>query len=386
MIITRRVADFGQIKLGINKYRNTNILVATDHLHSCRLMFRILLILLFFSPLSASPLVAAPANGEQLYRTNCSACHGIDGRGGAGVPLSLPSFLDSVSDDYIARTIALGRPGRIMPAFRSLDKKEITAIVKFMRQWSSGSSQSFNDASIKGDPVNGRQVFAKQCAVCHGDNAEGGHGTGVTKSRPRDFPIMAPALNNEGFLAAASDSMIKHIISEGREGTPMKSFSKQGMPEKDINDVVSYIRSFTGKSPQAIKIPQEELAPVLMAETDNDLDATIAAVKRAVIGKNFRVIRVQTLNAGMVSADKEDKEKIIIYFCNFKFLNDALTVDPRVGLFLPCRITVMKVDGKVRLTAINPKLLSSLFNNSELDLMCDEMHRIYADIIDEATL
>ncbi len=344
------------------------------------------LIFILFLMLSAPALTTASTSGEDLYRNNCSACHGIDGRGGAGVPLSLPSFLNSVSDNYISNTITLGRPGRIMPAFRTLDDKEVMAIVQFMRQWAPGSGQSFSEVKIKGDPIRGQQLFAKQCAACHGKNAEGGRGTGVTKSRPRDFPIMAPALNNPGFLVAATDTMIKHIIAEGREGTPMKSFTKQGMSENDINDVVSYIRSFEGKITQVIKLTDEDLEPVLTAETDNDFASTVAAVKRAIIGKNFRIIRVQNLNSGMVSKDKEDQEKVVIYFCNFKFLNDALTVDPRVGLFLPCRITVMKVNGKVRLATINPKLLSTLFNNSELDLMCDEMHKTYADIIDEATL
>lgn len=346
----------------------------------------ILLIILLISSLPVSTIVAAAGKGEGLYRNNCSACHGIDGRGGAGVPLSLPSFLNTVSDDYISKTIVHGRPGRIMPAFRNLDDKEVMAIVQYMRQWVPGSGKSFSDVKIKGDPVRGQQLFVKQCAVCHGMNAEGGHGTGVTKSRPRDFPIMAPALNNSGFLAAATDAMIKHVVAEGRESTPMQSFTKQGLSEKDINDVVSYIRSFEGKVAQVKKLAEEDLEPVLTAETDNDLATTVAAVKRAILGKNFRIIKVQNLNTGMVSKDKEDPEKIVIYFCNFKFLNDALTIDPRVGLFLPCRITVMKVNGKVRLATINPKLLSSLFNNIELDLMCDEMHKTYADIIDEATL
>ena len=40
----------------------------------------------------------------------------------------------------------------------------------------------------------------------------GGKGTGVTFSRKRDLPVIAPALNNVGFLASASDNMIKDTI------------------------------------------------------------------------------------------------------------------------------------------------------------------------------
>ena len=60
----------------------------------------------------------------------------------------------------------------------------------------------------------------------------------------RDFPIMAPALNNPGFLAAVSDAMIRETLTQGREGTPMPSFSKQGLTHRDIDDIVSLIRAF----------------------------------------------------------------------------------------------------------------------------------------------
>ena len=56
-------------------------------------------------------------------------------------------------------------------------------------------------------------------------------------------------------------------------------------------------------------------------------------------------------------------------------------------LFLPCRVTVLeREDGVVQVMAINPKRLSKLFNNRELDQACDQMHGMYQEIIEEATL
>jgi cytochrome c oxidase cbb3-type subunit 3 len=52
---------------------------------------------------------------------------------------------------------------------------------------------------------------------------------------------MAPALNNPGFLVAASDAMIRDTLTQGREGTPMPSFSKQGLTHQDI---ASFIPAF----------------------------------------------------------------------------------------------------------------------------------------------
>ena len=190
-----------------------------------------------------SAAVAAP-DGSQLFRTHCAVCHGDKGDGGVGVPLALPAFLESVDDAFLHRTIRLGRPGRVMPAFTKLSDAQIEAIVSHIRGWSGKPAPEFSDAPVKGDPQKGKTLYASYCASCHGANGEGGKGTGVTFSRKRDLPIIAPALNNPGFLAAASDAMIQHTLLFGREGTPMRSFLVQGLTETDIDNLVSHVRSF----------------------------------------------------------------------------------------------------------------------------------------------
>ena len=57
-----------------------------------------------------------------------------------------------------------------------------------------------------------------------------------------------------------------------------------------------------------------------------------------------------------------------------------------MGLFLPCRVTVVETDQGVQVMSINPQNLSRLFNNNELDEACQKMHDLYAEIIEEATL
>jgi len=77
---------------------------------------------------------------------------------------------------------------------------------------------------------------------------------------------------------------------------------------------------------------------------------------------------------------------MVLHFCNFGFLFEALAIDPRVGMFLPCRITVIEKAGKVQLSTINPKRLSRLFNNRELDESCNEMYEVYTTLLEDATL
>lgn len=329
---------------------------------------------------------AQAQDGASLYAQNCAACHGSEGNGGVGVPLALPDFQQSVSDDFLAQTIRHGRPGRVMPAFKNLSDHDIHLLVQHLRSWQTNKNDTSDIKVNPGNVQHGKALFAKNCSSCHGTQGTGGHGTGVTFSRPRDLPIIAPALNNSGFLASASDTMIKATLMHGRKGTPMISFLKQGLSEQDIDDLVSYVRSFA-KHPYDQQIAlQGTDETVIRYESPYDFQTTVDNVKRTVVGKNFRLIRVQTLEQGLVTAGSENKKQMIVYFCNFQFLNDALAVDPRVGLFLPCRVTVVEHHGKVEVIAINPKYLSRIFNNAELNKLCSTMDSLYREILEESTL
>lgn len=332
-------------------------------------------------------IVFASSSAQHLYEYHCGACHGNEGDGGVGVPLALANFQAVISDEYLEKTIRIGRPGRVMPAFTQLSDKEVKLIIKYIRGFTTVVPPIADRTIIKGDPRHGRKLYVKKCMTCHGPHGEGGKGTGVTFSRPRDFPIMSPALNNSGFLASASDRMLKRIVLTEHCGAPKVSSQQHKFSDKDVNDIVSYIRSFEKNKSTKVK-PQNtsDNLPVISISSSYSVKETVENIKRAAVGKNFRVIRVQTLDNGLVPEGKDNYKQTIVYFCNFEFLNRALAIDPRVGLFLPCRVTVVEQNGKVKVLVINPLRLSKLFNNSELDRYCYEMRKMYLEIIEEATL
>jgi len=330
----------------------------------------------------------ATDDGARLYAHYCAACHGSHGTGGVGVPLALPDFLATVDDAYLRTTIRLGRPGRVMPAFKQLRGTEVNTIVGYIRGWAPHTVSTVTPANptVTGNPGHGERLFAQRCAVCHGGHGEGGHGTGVTFSRPRDLPILAPALNNPGFLAAASDAMIRTTLMRGRQGTPMQSFLKQGLTENDIDDIVAYVRTF-GREPRSAGTESgADESPVITRESPYGLDETVEKLKIAIGAANLRLIRVEYFDQTFVDKGREDKHHVVVDSCDFNFLDQALKIDPRVGLFLPCRFILNEHDGKVSVSTINPKRLSAIFNNNELNQLCDRMYHVYADILDEATM
>ena len=324
-------------------------------------------------------------NGEHLYLQNCVACHGYDGSGGLGIPLSLPDFLATASNDYLKKTIRYGRPGRVMPAFSNLGDDEVDAIVGYIRTWSDSAPPQYSNNPIKGDPAHGKQLFLEHCSECHGETGKGDHGTGVTMSRPRSKRILAPALNNSGFLISASDEMIKNTLIKGRKGTPMDPYLKEGLSEQDIDDIVAHVRSYQTQV-TARKESTEQEPAVIIKESPYSVEETVTNLTNAVGSMNFRLIRIQNLDSGLAEEGKEDKSQVIIYSCNFNILNEALKLDPRVGLFLPCRVTVSQQNGKVLVMYANPKRMYEIYNNSELDSMCTDMKTVYEDMIDEALL
>jgi len=350
----------------------------------------LLILLLALSCLGPFQISSAESRGEGLYLENCAICHGSEGQGGMGIPLSNNDFLRSASKDYLKHTIRLGRPNRIMPSFYWMSESDINEIIQYIDSWRSDPAPVWENTNIKADKLAGAVLYKEKCLACHGDKALGGKGSGLHFSRPSGIAITPPALNNQGLLNSAPDAMLHFIITHGRKNTPMPSAKQLGLIDQDINDLVSYIRSFQVKKLTHKPAYHEEPAS-LIVDSPYSFEETITSVKRAITGSNFVHIRDQALTHGfnVQSSGKSAKtqpRQTIIYFCSFSFLYDALKIDPRVGMFLPCRLTVTETNGKVQMMTINPKHLSQLFNNNELDESCDKMYEVYSSILEDASL
>ena len=349
------------------------------------MLMRLFLIALLEFALLA-PASAAP-DGAALYETHCAACHQVSG-GGIGLPLAA-SKLATVPDDYIRATIRHGRVGRIMPAFPEFSNAQVDAITAYIRSWSVVAGPVYPDTPVIGDASRGKEIYDVYCSSCHAaDGSSEGLGTGVTYSRERKFATMPPAISNPGFLASASDQMIRQVIMLGRPGTAMQSFLDVGLKQQDIDDVVSYIRSFDKREradARATAVADE--GPALIFDSPYDYDSTIASLKSALEGRNFRHLPDRYLESGLAADDLVNRRQLTLRYCNFELLYRMMRVEPRLGVGLPCRITVVeKDDGSVQLIAMNMRLISLLFNNDQLRDLANEMHDVQLEIIDEALL
>ena len=119
--------------------------------------------------------------GQRLFVDNCAACHGVEAKGGPGFPnLTTAAWMWGGTPQQIAETIRVGINGaheqtRVaqMPAFgrnQMLQRAEVAAVVAYVR---SLSEPDVAKAAPPTQLATGKEVFAANCAACHGDAATG---------------------------------------------------------------------------------------------------------------------------------------------------------------------------------------------------------------------
>lgn len=190
------------------------------------------------------------AVGEDVFRGSCSSCHGVDGEGASGPQLNNPTFLLSASNGFLAATMALGRTGTPMQSMvhgqegiGQIDPDRVADVIAFIRTWELRDAPRKQRAVVEltSSAIGaGKDMFGRYCSGCHGLNGRGMQ-DGVA--------YFAPALNNQEFLASASDGFLLATIARGRSRTPMRPFGEgaggiASLKSEQISDIVSFIRSW----------------------------------------------------------------------------------------------------------------------------------------------
>lgn len=112
--------------------------------------------------------------------------------------------------------------------------------------------------STTGDAAHGAELYAQNCAACHGATGEGRIGAKL----------------NDVFVSMSPEEQLTEIISDGRPGTFMPAWSEaKGGPltDQDIQDIIAYIESWgTTYEPPAPLPPEAPLTiPTVEGVTGN---------------------------------------------------------------------------------------------------------------------
>jgi len=159
----------------------------------------------------AGMLEFAMAQGQAAFGDNCAPCHGSGATGSPGYPnLQDDAWLWGGSLDQIYQTIAHGirsddpdaHIGE-MTAFGDtgiLDRTQIRDVASYVR------TLSGQEPASNADVAAGKQVFAENCAVCHGEAGTGNQELG------------APNLTDRIWLYGGDLATIEQTVTHGRGG------------------------------------------------------------------------------------------------------------------------------------------------------------------------
>src|SRR5579864_3223374 len=108
--------------------------------------------------------------GQRIFRTQCSYCHGPKGEGGQGAVLAVPRLPHASDDQSLFRVIREGIPGTGMPA-SALTTVQIWHVATFVR-----ARCRVEGSKSSGDARRGQQINASEggCARGHTIGCQGG--------------------------------------------------------------------------------------------------------------------------------------------------------------------------------------------------------------------
>jgi cytochrome c oxidase cbb3-type subunit 3/ubiquinol-cytochrome c reductase cytochrome c subunit len=186
-----------------------------------------------------------------LYAQNCAGCHGADGLRGPSTPLASPVYQALVDDATLHRVISQGLPGSMMPAFAQsaggeLTDAQVDSIVHGIRaNWKKGDALKAANLPPyaddgKGDAKAGEQVYANNCANCHGP-AGGKIGE-------------AGSVLNADFLTLMAPQTFRTTVIVGRPDLGMPDWRDQmdsPMTAQQVSDVVAFLIAQKPNAPAA---------------------------------------------------------------------------------------------------------------------------------------
>jgi cytochrome c oxidase cbb3-type subunit 3 len=179
----------------------------------------------------------AQAGGAAAFKINCVQCHGSGAAGSVGYPnLNDDDWLWGGTPDAIYVTLKNGirytanaetRDSQ-MPAFGAdgiLTPDQVTEVANYVVSLSGGEADQAKAQA-------GQQIFAENCASCHGDNAKGN----------REFG--APNLTDQIALYGASVDQVKAQVTKPRHGV-MPGWSHR-LDDATIKQLAVYVHSLGG--------------------------------------------------------------------------------------------------------------------------------------------
>ena len=181
-------------------------------------------------------------NGQQLYKQECTQCHGARGMGDGpqaaqlSVPvatLGLSDFARQYSPAEWYTVVTQGNMEKFMPAFANLTDRQRWDVVAY------AMSLSAPDSLVS----QGKALYEQKCVTCHGQSGNGdGPDTSNLSTHPKNF-------TDQAFMAQSSSASLYQAISAGI--TPDMPAYTGTLDDNQRWALTAYLRSLTFAVPQS---------------------------------------------------------------------------------------------------------------------------------------
>jgi putative heme-binding domain-containing protein len=233
------------------------------------------------NPVEGQP--KAIAQGEYVYKSRCSLCHGLDARGYRAPDLTTGQFSNGTSDGQLYRVITRGIPATEMPG-ANMNEDEVWALISYLRTVVVPGTNE----NARGNAQTGETIYSGKggCGGCHMVNGKGGRlgpdlsRIGVARSRaalvreirnaseyiPRGFEPVSVVMrdgrqikgarkNEDSFSVQIMDTNeqlltflkkdLREVIDEKKSLMP--DYGTDKLTDAELDDLLAYLRTLRGR-------------------------------------------------------------------------------------------------------------------------------------------
>lgn len=211
--------------------------------------------------------------GNALFQTHCSYCHGAFGEGGRGADLTAGIYRHGSRDSELYASIRFGIPGSEMGPVRATDE-EIWKLVAFVKRI--GSEGLLEEAT--GDPAAGRVVYQKSgCGNCHSVGRDGGGALGPQLTdigRRRGLKFLAESLARPEADIPINYRGVQVVLKSGQVVSGIR-LNRDDLSIQ-LRDTRGNLRSFLMDNIQDVRYDKPSLMPAYASMNPKDFDDVLA--------------------------------------------------------------------------------------------------------------
>lgn len=118
--------------------------------------------------------------------------------------------------------------------------------------------------------------------------------------------------------------------------------------------------------------------------TTKSYEEAIASVEQATEANGFKVINRIDMGGILKSKGFEREPIMVLEICHAPSASTVLKQNIDMGLLLPCKVNVYSRNGEMFISALDPSMMKSFFQEPEIQAIADQVEKTVKAIVDAA--